>query len=393
MECLQRNKNGKRCSKIGVAAHPVHPGYCKFHINRFEAGTDTPDPFVENQQNINPGIVPELPGIAQGLQFNFNEADFMRLIDQNIDTRLTMFLEEFRAEIIIPGIGQGPEQHDMMLFEAIITLPIEEQNFLIANYERLVELLQVEIRRAQQANDEGRPPEPVRHVRRVAVIPEGVGLIQRLLQAVGFRDVPDAQDVHLRPQAQAQPQDRDLARFASDNQNVHTTKTVEMVLETSKKLMKMSKKKPVELDTMAHCFTKCKLSDRARQQMTFMYYSEISIYNLKAPTYRLVMDGVWVFIDSQKEDIQKEITGRLSQELEDNIGMCPQGNLSRLVNVLSGYMDGVGFKLEKSLGDLMLELQNIRDKKEREVKAIKLCKQFKQTTEETNAWLESLADL
>jgi hypothetical protein len=158
-----------------------------------------------------------------------------------------------------------------------------------------------------------------------------------------------------------------------------------MVLETSKKLMKMSKKKPVELDTMAHCFTKCKLSDRARQQMAFMYYSELSIYNLKAPTYRLVMDGVWVFIDSQKEDIQKEITGRLSQELEDNIGMCPQGNLSRLVNVLSGYIDGVGFKLEKSLGDLMLELKDIPDKKEREVKAIKLCKQFKQTTEETNA--------
>ena len=393
MECLQRNKNGKRCSKIGVTAHPVHQGYCKFHINRFEAGTDTPDPFVENQQNINPGIVPELPGAVPGLNFNFNEADFMRLIDQNIDTRLNMFLEEFRAEIIIPGIGQGPEQHDMMLFEAIITLPIEEQNFLIANYERLAELLQVEIRRAQQANDEGRPPEPVRHVRRVAVIPEGVGLIQRLLQAVGFRDVPDIPNEQPRPQAQAQPQERDLARFASDNQNVHTSKTVEMVLETSKKLMKMSKKKSTDLDTMAHCFTKCKLSDRARQQMAFMYYSEISIYNLKAPTYRLVLDGVWVFIDSQKEDIRKEIIGRLSQELEDNIGMCPQGNLSRLVNVLSGYMDGVGFKLEKSLGDLMLELQNIRDKKEREVKAIKLCKQFKQTTEETNAWLESLADL
>ena len=387
--CLQRNKNGKRCSKNAIATHRVHPGYCMFHINRFEAGTDIPTPFVENQQHNH--AVPELPGLVP--QLNFNEEDFARLINQNIDVRLNIFLEEFREEIIIPGIGQGPEQHDVMLFEAIITLPIEEQNFLIANYERLVELLQVEIRRAQQANAEGRPP--VQHVRRVAVIPEGVGLIQRLLQVVGFRDVPVVPEEQPRPQvqAQAQAQDRDLARFATDNQNVHTSKTVEMVLETSKKLMKMAKKKSSELDTMAHCFTKCKLSDRARQQMAFMYYSELSIYNLKAPTYRLVMDGVWVFIDSQKEDIQKEITGRLSQELEDNIGMCPQGNLSRLVNVLSGYMDGVGFKLEKSLGDLMLELKDIPDKKEREVKAIKLCKQFKQTTEETNAWLESLADL
>jgi hypothetical protein len=126
--------------------------------------------------------------------------------------------------------------------------------------------------------------------------------------------------------------------------------------------------------------------------MALMYYSDSSIYNLKAPTYRLVMDGIWVYIDSQKEDLQKEIVERLAQELEDNIGMCAQGNLSRLVNVLSGYMPGVGFKNEKSIQDQMLELQDIEDISERKTKVLKLCNEFKQTKEETEAWLELLSE-
>jgi hypothetical protein len=396
MECLQRNKNGKRCSKLGIETHRVHPGYCKFHITRFEANLDVPTPFTENNHNI---PIPELPagGPVLGFNANFNDMDFLRLIDHNIDMRLNMFIRQFYNEIIIHGNGRNPEELDMILFESIVTLPAEEQNFLIVNYERLIELVQIEIRRIDQARINGNPvqPVPVQPIQRVQIPADGMGIIQRILQAVGFREEVQEVPVHNQEQARQQPpqQDKELARFATDNQNVHTSKTVEMVLETSKKLMKMAKKKPSVLDTMAHCFTKCKLSDKARQQMAFMYYSEISIYNLKAPTYRFVMDGIWVYIDSQSEELQKEITGRLAQELEDNIGMCPQGNLSRLVNVLSGYMDGVGFKLEKTIQDLMLELRDIPDKKEREVKAIKLCKQFKQTSEETKAWIELLADI
>lgn len=395
MECLQRNKNGKRCSKLAIETHRVHPGYCKFHITRFEANVDVPTPFTENNQNI---PIPELPGVPPlNFNANFDDMDFLRLIDHNIDMRLNVFIRQFYNDIIINGNGRNPEEIDMILFESIVTLPAEEQNFLIVNYERLIELIQNEIQRIEQARINGNPvqPVPVQPIQRVQV--DGMGIIQRILQAVGFRDeIPEIPvQEHPRPRQQAlnRAEDKELARFATDNQNVHTSKTVEMVLETSKKLMKMAKKKPSELDTMAHCFTKCKLSDKARQQMAFMYYSEISIYNLKSPTYRLVMDGIWVYIDSQSEELQKEIIGRLAQELEDNIGMCPQGNLSRLVNVLSGYMDGVGFKVEKSLGDLMLELRDIPNKKEREIKAIKLCKQFKQTSEETKAWIELLTDV
>jgi hypothetical protein len=359
-DCLQLNKNGKRCSKVALRNHPVHPGFCKFHITRFETEKDVPNSVPENFQNNN---IPVLP---------------VDVINQPVDQRILMFLVEFQEEVVFPAIGRNPQDQDMILFDAIITLPIEEQNFLITHYERLVELLHAEIERVQR---EG--PNEQLAPRRIIIGQEDLGFMQRLLQFLGVQH----------PQRNVIPQNEgDLARFAKDAQNVHTSKTVEMVLETSKKLMKLSKEKDKDLDTMAYCFTKCKLSDKARQQMALMYYSDVSIYDLKPPTYRLVMDGIWVYINSQKEDLQNEIIFRLAQELEDNVGMCAQGNLSRLVNVLSGYMPGVGFSNEKSLQDQMLELREIKDSKERHSKVLSLCKKFKQNEEETNAWLELLCE-
>jgi hypothetical protein len=43
MDCLQLNKNGKRCTKPASVHHPVHPGFCKYHITRFESEKDIPN--------------------------------------------------------------------------------------------------------------------------------------------------------------------------------------------------------------------------------------------------------------------------------------------------------------------------------------------------------------
>lgn len=382
MNCLQRNKNGKQCSKHALEQHERYPGYCKFHITRFEANVDAPNPVNQEIPNQPIPFLPQLIPV-EPLEQNFNNL-FFGVLNENVDDRLMMFLVEFQNDVVIPAIGRNVQEQDMLLFELIIGLPVEEQNFLITHYERLVELLQVEIRRIELARAENRPEEPVRIHNRVIALPNNnPGIIQRILQAIGIQNPEQI------PQNNPQGE---LERFSKDTQNVHTSKMVEMVLETSKRLMKLSKEKNKELDTMLYCFARCKLSDKARQQMALMYYSDSSIYNLKAPTYRLVMDGIWVYIDSQKEDLQKEIVERLAQELEDNVGMCAQGNLSRLVNVLSGYMPGVGFKSEKSIQDQMLELRDIKDSSERKTKALQLCNEFKQTKEETEAWLELLSE-
>ncbi len=400
MECIQRNKNGEKCKKP-MKPDPDYDGYCKYHTTRFRGGQDTPNPITENP------IIPPPPAHHPPLQRqraqddmrHFNEIfndNFMNLVNLDIDERLNIFLRANHDTIVIPSIGNRVQNQEALIFQVIENLPQEEQEFLVLHYERLFELLNMEIGRIERARAAGEPERVV-----PIVIPprNQMNLIGRLLQAIGFheddapRDIPriNVGQAHLQ-RALPQRVEGDLERLANDNQNVHTSKVVDMVLETSKKLMKLAKKKSTELDTMAYCFTKCKLSDKARHQMALMYYSELSIYNLKPPTYRLVLDGVWVFIDSRPKEVQEEIIGRLSQELEDNIGMCPQGNLSRLVNVLSGYMEGVGFKVEKSIQDLMLELRDIKNKEKRKVLCEKICKDYKQTDEEKAAWLEAVMD-
>jgi hypothetical protein len=59
---------------------------------------------------------------------------------------------------------------------------------------------------------------------------------------------------------------------------------------------------------------------------------------------------------------------------------------------MSGYMDGVGFKLEKSLQDVMLELRDVKNKEKRKILCEKICKDYKQTEEEKAAWLEALLE-
>jgi hypothetical protein len=121
-----------------------------------------------------------------------------------------------------------------------------------------------------------------------------------------------------------------------------------------------------------------------------MYYSDEKIYNLKAPTYRLVLDGIWHYISDQKEDIKKDILDRMSQELEDNIGMCAQGNLSRLINILSGFMDGLKQEYKESLQDKMAKISKIENKDSRIKKAKETLKKDKIPEDQWYSWLEAM---
>ena len=49
---------------------------------------------------------------------------------------------------------------------------------------------------------------------------------------------------------------------------------------------------------------------------------------------------MWQYIKSS--DDKDDLCKILKQELQDNVGMCMQGNLSRLCNVLAGYLEGIG---------------------------------------------------
>jgi hypothetical protein len=134
----------------------------------------------------------------------------------------------------------------------------------------------------------------------------------------------------------------ELGAFAADNQNVHTTLIVQKVKAMVKKILEIPVPDEYLTDTLktpGEIILQCNLTKKAAQQMMSKYCEEVDIYDLGIGIYPCVLNSVWQYIKNSEhtEDLKKI----LASEMQDNIGMCQQGNLSRLCNILSGYLDGL----------------------------------------------------
>lgn len=123
--------------------------------------------------------------------------------------------------------------------------------------------------------------------------------------------------------------------FIQDNQNVHRKPTVDYIQKVFGELKKI----PIKEDqkTLAEILFHCTMKPEAEVQMVRFYHANESIYEHKR-AYKRALDAVWAFI--RKHENRKELYVRVSDEMNDNIGMCAQGNLSRICNILCGYIDG-----------------------------------------------------
>jgi hypothetical protein len=133
-----------------------------------------------------------------------------------------------------------------------------------------------------------------------------------------------------------------LAAFAADNQNVHTAIIVEKVKRMVTKILEIPVPAEYSTDTLktpGEIILECNLTKKAAQQMMSKYCEEVDIYDLGIGIYPCVLNSIWQYIKGSpnSEDLKKI----LKSEMQDNIGMCQQGNLSRLCNILSGYLDGL----------------------------------------------------
>jgi hypothetical protein len=188
----------------------------------------------------------------------------------------------------------------------------------------------------------------------------------------------------------------DLEAFARDNQNVHRERTVNATKEMVNIILTIPvpneyKWNPLECSkTPGEIIVMCKLTPKAAWQMTAKYCQDESIYDLGKGIYGKVLDGVWQYIlkSSDKDDLCRV----LKQEMEDNIGMCAQGNLSRLCNILAGYMDGIGSQesVADILGRLMPKLFEIENLSQRLSEAFKVLKNVGVPIAEWKSWLDPL---
>jgi len=188
----------------------------------------------------------------------------------------------------------------------------------------------------------------------------------------------------------------ELQQFARDAQNVHTETIVNQTKEIVQKIREVpvppeymwtrteTSKTPFEIGL------ECKLSQRAALQMMTQYSQDTEIYDIEPGIYGKTLDSVWQYIKASPD--KADLCKILKQEMEDNIGMCGQGNLSRLCNILAGYMDGVKQKESTSeiLGRLFPKLMEMDDEDIRVSKGVKILVENNVPEKEWQTWLEPL---
>lgn len=191
---------------------------------------------------------------------------------------------------------------------------------------------------------------------------------------------------------------RPLAQFTSDPQNVHTTVMVRQTKEIVEKVrqiqvpaeyqwnMSITSKTPGEI------IAECKLSIHAACQMLTQYSHKTAIYDIEEGIYGKVLDSVWQFVKNSPD--KEDLCRILKQEMEDNIGMCAQGNLTRLCNILAGYLDGVAppESVAEKMGRLLPPLMEIEDPLDRIYQAFKIMKDNNVPFEEWDNWVSGFID-
>jgi hypothetical protein len=189
---------------------------------------------------------------------------------------------------------------------------------------------------------------------------------------------------------------RELARFANDNQNVHTTQSVNMTKDMVQLILTIPVPEEYKWNmnecskTPGDIIMTCKLTPKAAWQMSAKYCQDESIYEMGKGIYGKVLDGVWQYILSSQD--KTDLCNCLKQEMEDNIGMCAQGNLSRLCNILAGYMEGIKSQesISEILGRLMPKLMEIEDLPKRLQEAYGILKTNKVPESQWESWLSPI---
>lgn len=229
-----------------------------------------------------------------------------------------------------------------------------------------------------------------RHARRAAIMAARQAARDAYLQRQAARNVRVAEN------RIPQPVGRELAELAADRQNVHTDVVVQKVKRTVETVLKIPVPPEYQTETLktsGEIILECGLTKQSAWQMMAKYCADDDIYDMGHGIYGRVLNSVWQYIKASphKEDL-KNI---LAVELKDNIGMCAQGNLSRLCNILSGYLDGVDAEAKSKneiIGERFSALANIIDQQQRIEAGLHVLEELEVPAEERGQWMGALID-
>ena len=124
--------------------------------------------------------------------------------------------------------------------------------------------------------------------------------------------------------------------------------------------------------------------------MISQYAQDTAIYDIEPGIYGKVLDSVWQYVKNSPD--KADLCVIIKSEMEDNIGMCAQGNLSRICNVLAGILEGIGSQesLSERLGRLIGPLLEIEDARQRISRAMGILTENNVPDDEWSAWIDPL---
>jgi hypothetical protein len=187
-----------------------------------------------------------------------------------------------------------------------------------------------------------------------------------------------------------------MAAFARDRQNVHTTAAVAQVKHNINVIRQIFvpeeyRWNPTKISkTYREIVFDCDLSPKGNWQFASYYCNNAQIYDLEEGIFGIMTDGVWQYIRDSED--KRCLINILKRELEDNIGMCAQGNLSRICNVLSGYLPGIGQQesISTILGREFSKLMDIEREPDRLRQGERILRENNVPEAEWEVWLDPL---
>ena len=232
---------------------------------------------------------------------------------------------------------------------------------------------------------------------RVIPIVEAITLAEQIRREAPGRPAADVHGIPLDVlrnvllQVEPLPQG-ELARFVADRQNVHTEAAVKQTKDIIDRVLRIpvpADYKSPHLKTMGEIVLECPLTKKAAWQFSSKYCADEDIYEYGAGVYARVADCVWQYIknSSDKADLCKIF----ALEMEDSIGMCAQGNLTRLCNVLAGYLEGINMESPgEQMQQRMANISKLPNAAHRLAQGRALLAEFHVPPAEWAPWLEAL---
>ena len=176
----------------------------------------------------------------------------------------------------------------------------------------------------------------------------------------------------------------DLRAFAFDTQSVHRSST-QTAMETSLARL-CTIPLPADMEALGEFLS---LEDTLIPDALLSDYATLTI-SLKSQTicYATAFNHLWAYIRSHEH--KGELVKRLSEEIRDGVGMCANGRLARLMNVVEGYMEGVSTTSRKELFQNRMAVIAKMEKSAQWEAATKAFQEFEIPEGERGTWLEAL---